>query len=303
VRSRTEIIDALTGPIPTLRTTFRRDGSIDFCGLKNSIEFDITAGCKSIMLTPGDTLYSILTDKEVGEIVKFVVEEIKSRVLIIVAEKGWWTGKAVEFAKYCNEIGIDLLMVSPPNWANSCTVESFVEHYKTVARYIPVMLVTNVFFTSQEIGLEAIKILRDTCDNILAIKDDLCGEFARKVSILVNGHWAVIAGGQKQNHMNMLPYGCNGYLSTFITFKPSITHRYWKCIKKNNLIGAREIIINYDMPLFDYLFRLQGGFDAGIHGILELYGIAQRWRRKPYYSLNDKEMEKLSDFLKKLYLL
>ncbi len=302
MRSRNEIIDALTGPIPSLRTTFLRDGSIDFSGLKNSIEFDISAGCKSIMLTPGDTLYSILTDKEVGEIVKFVGEEIKGRALIIAAEKGWWTGKAIEFAKYCNEIGIDLLMVSPPNWVNSCTVETFVEHYKEIAQYIPVMLVTNVFFTSQEVGLEVIKILRDTCNNILAIKDDLCGEFARKVSILVNGHWAIIAGGQKQNHMNMLPYGCDGYLSTFITFKPFITHQYWKFIKENNLVGAKEIIINYDMPLFDYLFKIQGGFDAGIHGILEIYGIAQRWRRKPYYSLNDKEMEKLSDFLKKLYL-
>ncbi len=65
------------------------------------------------------------------------------------------------------------------------------------------------------------------------------------------------------------------------------------------MLKAREIISNYDMPFFDFISSPQGWFDAGIHGALELFGIAKRWRRKPYYSLNDEEMEKLADFLKR----
>jgi len=51
--------------------------------------------------------------------------------------------------------------------------------------------------------------------------------------------------------------------------------------------------------LFDLIMKSPGGFDAAIHGILELKGLAQRWRRPPYYSLSDPEMEKLSDALEK----
>ena len=51
------------------------------------------------------------------------------------------------------------------------------------------------------------------------------------------------------------------------------------------------------MPYFDYIVGLKGGFDAGMHGVYELFGLAQRWRRKPYYSLNDREMEDLKGFL------
>jgi hypothetical protein len=40
-----------------------------------------------------------------------------------------------------------------------------------------------------------------------------------------------------------------------------------------------------------------------MHAAFELAGIYKRWRRKPYYSLNDQEMEALADFLKKLTLL
>ena len=58
-----------------------------------------------------------------------------------------------------------------------------------------------------------------------------------------------------------------------------------------------------DLPLFDYLGKLPGGFDAGLHGMLEIYGIAGRWRRRPHYSLNDREMEMLRDHLKGLGVL
>ena len=41
-----------------------------------------------------------------------------------------------------------------------------------------------------------------------------------------------------------------------------------------------------------------GGYDAGIHAAFELAGRAQCWRRKPYYSLNDEEMEALVEGFK-----
>lgn len=47
----------------------------------------------------------------------------------------------------------------------------------------------------------------------------------------------------------------------------------------------------YDIPLFGYLLGLEGGFDAGMHGLLELADLAQRWRRPPYPSLKGFQME------------
>ncbi|MFH1924530.1 MAG: hypothetical protein ABIP48_32155 [Planctomycetota bacterium] len=53
------------------------------------------------------------------------------------------------------------------------------------------------------------------------------------------------------------------------------------------------------MPLFDYLIASEGSFDAAVHGIFELAGFAKRYRRPPYHSLTDKQMEDLAEFLKK----
>ena len=47
----------------------------------------------------------------------------------------------------------------------------------------------------------------------------------------------------------------------------------------------------------DFADYLRGGWNAGAHGMLQLYGIAKRWRRMPYTSLDDREIEKLADLL------
>ena len=69
------------------------------------------------------------------------------------------------------------------------------------------------------------------------------------------------------------------------------------------MTGAVKVIRNYDIPLFDCISGLTGGFDAGLHGILELYGLAKRWRPKPYHNLTDKDMACLKDFLRSKHLL
>ena len=46
-----------------------------------------------------------------------------------------------------------------------------------------------------------------------------------------------------------------------------------------------------------------GGWNSALHGMLELYGIAKRFRRKPYTTLDDAGMEELSDVLRARQLL
>jgi dihydrodipicolinate synthase/N-acetylneuraminate lyase len=219
--------------------------------------------------------------------------------MVVAADKNWGTSTVVEFGKYAKQVGAEVLMVSPPDWAGSCTERTLADHYGAASQEIPVMLITATFIPrGHKFGLETLRLVLEEVEGVVAIKDDWCEEFGRKMSLLVHDQWAVFSGGQKQNHFNLHPFGCDGYLSTFITFRPQIAHDYWDAITKANLQKAKEIIRDYDMPLFDFILEGQGAFDAWFHGLYELYGICKRWRRKPYYSLSDAEMEKLEGFLK-----
>ena len=302
MRSPQELRTLLTGPVMSVHTPFMRDGAIDYDSLRGLVERGIAGGSTTMLLTYGDSLFSLLTDDEVADVTRVVAEQTAGRAAVVAADRIWWTGKTVDFARYARGVGADLLMVLPPDWAGSCTAETFVAHYAAVAAEIPVMVVTNAFSRSQAMGLEVLRRLRDDVPGVIAIKDDLVGVFARKMAILLRGHWSIISGGQKQNHFDLIHYGCDGYLSTFVTFAPHVTQAYWQAVQTEDWVEAARIIREYDMPYFDYVLDVIGGFDAALHGTFEHFGLSQRWRRPPYHSLTDEQMEQLSQLFLDLNL-
>lgn len=297
MKQHEEIRRALTGPVPSVRTPFDRHGEVDYRAMRRMIEFDIEAGAKAILLTAGDSHYEILSDDEIAEVTRVAVEHVAGRAAVVAADRRFGTRKAVQFAAYARDLGAAAIMLRPPDWARSCTADSLAEHYGVAGEELPVMLVTNLFRGCEEVGLRAMKILIKRGANVCAVKDDLGDGFARRLAAQVHERWAVIAGGQKQNHLNMHFYGCDGYLSTFLTCVPSVAHRYWEAIKQRDFAEAVDVIRTIDMPFFEFISTFPGGFDACMHGMLELHGLAGRWRREPHHSLTDEEMARLKAFL------
>jgi 4-hydroxy-tetrahydrodipicolinate synthase len=290
---------ALTGPISTLFPVFTRDGRLDEPAIGVCVERAIAAGSGTVLLTYGDSMHSLLTDAEVGTLLRITADATAGRAMVVAADRIWATPAEVAFAREARGLGADVLMVLPPVWGGSVTADSLLEHYRAVAREIPVMVVTGPFLAQQAMGLEVIERLRDTePERFVAVKDDVCGTFARRVATLLRGDVAYFIGGQKENHLDVLPYGCDGWMSTFILFFPEIAQRYWAAVQAGDLDTAVAIIERIDRPFFDLaLANPVGGFDAFIRAVRELGGVAPRWRRAPYANLDDAAMERLRDQL------
>ena len=287
---------SLSGPFSAVHPLFHRDGSIDTDAIRGEIDRNLAAGSGSMLLTYGDSLHVLLTDAEIADFLKLVVEHTRRRAMVVAADRQWWTGKEIEFADYALATGADVLMVLPPIWGGGPTHDTFVDHYRAVARHIPVMLVTAPFIAQQATGLRVIRTLRDTEPNVVAIKDDVTGEFARKTALAVHDQWAVFSGGQKQNHLDMHPYGCDGYMSTYLHLMPEIAHAWWRAVQANDLATCARIVEVYDHPWFEYAEREAGQFDAMFHASQEIFGIGGRWRRTPFHSFDDEQMERLRAF-------
>lgn len=286
---------SLTGPISSISTPFTQDGTIDEAALRACVDFAVTeANSGTILLTYGDSLYSVLTDREVADVTRIVVEQTAGRRMVVAAGC-WWTGEAVRFAEYCRSLKVDMFMPLPPNWAGSCTEPTLVEHFERIARVMPVMLVTAIG-PGVSVPLGAVRTLMQRDTGIVAIKDDICGAYGRRLASLNAGRWAFLSGGRKENHLDQLPYGPDSYLSLYMRFKPAVAHRYWDAIKTRDLPAAVAIINKYDIPFMDFCAAHGLHFDAVVHGAMELAGVAGRWRRLPYGSLDDEKMEKLRGF-------
>jgi len=294
----------LTGPVMSLRTAFDETGEIDFEAVRRIIDTGIDGGTRTVMLTVGDSHYDCLSDDEISELTRVTIEQAAHRVMVIAADRYHSTERAVAFARYCRELGADMFMVLPPDWAGACTPESLAEHYAAVAGELPVMIVTNRFIARGiPFALETLERSTDLSTNILAVKDDMGGTFAQDLCMRFSERAAIVAGGQKRNHLNMYPYGCTGYLSTFSMYNPRFAQSYWKKIKSGDISGAARLISEKDAPFFQTIQKAKGGFDAAMHGMIELYGLGRRHRRRPYYTMADNELDDLRSLLKDLRLL
>lgn len=84
----------------------------------------------------------------------------------------------------------------------------------------------------------------------------------------------------------------------FMSFSPAVTGRYWEAVKSGDMSKAVALNRQIDMALETFMAGFPGGRDAAIHGLFEIFGIAQRWRRKPYHSLTDQQMQKLRGYVR-----
>lgn len=285
--------NALTGPIASIRTPFNRDGSIDYAGVRHIIDFTHDHGGRVALLTAGDSHYRCMTEQEMHELTKVVVEHTAGRMMTIACDWEFATSAAVAFARYCRDLGVDILMIRPPDWDNSITTETTVAHFAAVAEILPVMIVTNLWALRQPMGLKTLVALREQAPGVLALKEDLCNDFARHACLIAAGRWGVFAGGGLRNHLNMHPYGCDGFMDRHMSFAPHISHRYWDALTTGRTAEAMTVIREIEVPGEKFMESFPVGRDAVVHGLMEVAGICGRWRRAPYPSLSDADLAKV----------
>ncbi len=287
----------LTGPVASINTPFLEDGGIDWDGLRRFVDFTIESGAGTVLFTPGDSLYPVLTEAEIAELTAVTARIVNNRALFIASAGFWSTAQTAAFAEFARECGADAAIVAPPD--RGMTVDSLVAYYGMVSETLPVFILSaGLVSVGVQGALETVERLLAEVPGVLGFKEDYSPDFARGACAKAHGKWVIFAGGQKQTHMDMLPYGCDGYMSTFIKFKPDVAHAYWSAIEERKIDSAVDIIARYDMPFFQYSYStFPAGGDAAQHAVLELAGICGRWRRNPLPDLSDEEMERLNAFL------
>ena len=300
---RQKVRAALTGPVCSIPTPFlQSDDSIDKDAIAKMIDFQIDNGFKMIFLTPGNSHYNILTLDEMYELNKFCVEYTNKRALVCVTERGSSTKRSLEMAKAMKEIGADLFLPFVGDWAGSVNNDTMVDFYEAVAKVMPLMLIYP-HGSSPDGAIGMYEKLFARTDQVMAIKDDVCNNVSRRMTLKFGEEYAVFSGGQKQNFLNTMVYGASGFLSTLGMFRPDITWKFDAACKARDIETMRAVVRDFDMPYFDLILKQPGSFDAGIKATLELFGFGTRYRRAPYRNLTDAEMEVFKSELIKLDIL
>ena len=285
------IKDRLDGPVNSIPTPFLANGDIDIDGVRNIIDVGIAGGSEVSLLTYGDSQFDHLSDEEVAELTRCLIDQVKGRALTVAATRRWSNAKAVEFAHFCKDLGVDVLMVLPSDHARP---GGKVEHYRAVARVMPVMLVG---WPPHEI-LDAIVDM----DNICCFKEDGALDYAPDTMQKYGDAWKFMTGGGLWRNFTQWPWR-PAFFCYFSSFAPHVARDYWDAVQRSDVEKASSIIRQIEKPFEALASNVDGGFQALWRATLELNGVASRFLRPPMVTATEEEVDRIRGSIEELGLI
>ncbi len=288
-----EIRGRIRGPVNSMYTTFTEDGDLDWPGIRQLIDNGIDAGSGVSLLTYGDSQLEFLTDAEVFELTRVLVEQTAGRALTVAATRRWNTRTMLEFAELCRDLGVDVLMMLPPEHCFSA--EGKIGWYKAAARIIPVMIV----------GWPDRAVLEGVLDEprILSFKQDGTMNYAIDTLVRFPKQWAYMTGGTYKRQVVERAYGVESYFCWGSGFAPHIAREFRTAIEANDLATCARIVREIEAPLFGLMERFPEMFQDVIRAALHLNGVTRPYLRSPRRSLTGAEIDEVAEVLRPLGLI
>lgn len=160
-----------TGAGVAIITPMNADGSINYDGFAENIEYQIANGTDAIIVCGTTGEASTMTDEEHIECIRFAVEKTAGRIPVIAGTGSNDTKYAVELSKIAQEKGADgLLLVTP--YYNKASQKGLVAHFTAIADAvdIPIILYNIPGRTGVSIDMNTYKILVSTKISLLSRK-------------------------------------------------------------------------------------------------------------------------------------
>ena len=207
------------GSAVALITPFK-NGFIDYKSFDKLIDYQLNAGTDAIVILGTTGEPATICDKDREEIIKFAVNKINKKAMVIVGTGANSTRKAIENSIKAEELGADALLVVTPYY-NKCTQKGLIEHYKAISSATSLPIIAyNVP------GRTGVNILPETAEKLSQI-DNICGikeasgniNQIVKLSSVLKDKMAIYSGDDGLNYVFMT-LGALGCISVTANVAP-----------------------------------------------------------------------------------
>ena len=184
-----------TGVFPAVTTQMKRDGTLDLETTRKEIERLIDGGVRGVVMMGMVGENSSLRPDEKLNVLRAALESARGRVPVLSGVAEFTTVQDAEYAKKCEQLKIDGLMLFPAI-GYKCDAAETEAHYRTVAQAsaLPIMIYNNPIGYGVDVTPEILQRLVD-CPTLVAIKEESYD--VRRVTDIFNlvGHrYEVVCG-------------------------------------------------------------------------------------------------------------
>lgn len=201
------------GVYPAATTQFAADGSVDIAATQAGLVALVEDGVDGLVLLGTCGENNSLDAAEKRAVLAAGVDAVSGRVPVISGVSEFTTGRAAEFARDAEAIGVDGLMVLPAMVYVPAPAE-LTWHLRTVAEAtsLPIMLYNNPPAYRVAIGFDVLEALRDV-PNIVAIKES--APDPRRFTDVINrfGDRYTVMAGLDDVALEGLLLGASGWVS------------------------------------------------------------------------------------------
>jgi 4-hydroxy-tetrahydrodipicolinate synthase len=230
-----------TGCGTALVTPFRKDQSLDEETLRKLVRRQIQAGI-NFLVPCGTTGESpTLTHAEHLRVVEITLEEAKGKVPVLAGAGGYNTAEVVALAKELSHMGADgILSVTP--YYNKPTQEGLVQHFKAIAKAIPLPIVVYSIQGRTGVNVEPATLKRlAEIDNIVGVKE-ASGNIGQVATVLhlLPEPFTVLSGDDAVT-IPLIALGGRGVISVVANEIPAEFSKLTKLALAGDFAGARAI--------------------------------------------------------------
>jgi len=243
----------IKGSIVAIVTPMNPDGSLDFEGLNQLIDWHIAEGTDSIVIAGTTGESATVSVEEHCALIKATVAHAKGRIPIIAGAGANSTAEAIKLTRFAKEAGADATLQVVPYY-NRPTQEGMYQHFKAIAEAVdlPVILYNVPGRTVADMSNETILRLAQI-PNIVGVKD-ATGNIGRGYDLLrlAPKSFAVYSGDDPTAMALMLAGGA-GNISVTANVAPRDMADMCEAAIAGNIAKAVELN-NKMFPLHQKLF-------------------------------------------------
>ena len=281
-----------------LITPFKDDNSIDYEALSRLVQFHLESGTDYIVALGTTAETPTLSKKEKNDVVRFIVEQVDSKIPVVMGMGGNNTADLVSDLETGDFSGISAILSVTPYY-NKPTQEGLYQHYSALSQASPLPLIlynvpgrTGVNMTAET----TLRLARD-CGNIVAVKE-ASGDLSQIKAIIDKApEGFYLISGDDAITTDVIALGGIGVISVFANAFPGEMVWLVKNALEGNIAEARRKM-NTDFEELFHLMFVEGN-PAGVKCLLCLKGMIRDNLRLPLVPVSEKTLQLIKEELAK----
>ncbi len=287
--------DFLTGTGVALVTPFNQDGSIDFEGLTNLVNYCIDGNVEYLVALGTTAEVATLSKHEKKEVLDCIIKTNNKRLPIVIGIGGNNTKQLIEEITTTDLQDFAAILSVVPYYSKP-SQEGIYQHYKAIAAVAPLPIIIYNVPGRTVVNMSAETTLRLASDpNICAIKE-ATGDIVQVLKILAGRPEGFkVISGDDELALPLVTAGGDGVISVVGQGFPS---EFSEMVRLGLRAQNKEAYaIHFDLiKPTEYAFA--EGNPPGIKSILKAKGVCESYVRLPLQQATPELEKKIIDFVK-----